>query len=114
MDALASLIDQFGDDPVLTIGVLVVFGTGLALFFAVTLLRERNEVRRRAASEADAAASTQSAPQRSLERLVAFLDANLSGEAGRNRPLQRQLIQAGFFDRRAIAIYFAARLAGAI
>src|SRR3954451_10419571 len=117
MDALASLIDSFGEDPVLTIGVLIAFGAGLALLFAIGFLRDRKDVRRRAASEseiANPAAPARTAPARSLERLVTFIDSNLSGEARRNRVLQRQLIQAGFFDRRAIAVYFGARFAGAV
>src|SRR5919199_6908605 len=117
MDALLELIDGFGDDPVVTIAVLAVFGCGLLLLFAVGLLRDRNDVRRRAAAETaqtQGGAQGRAVPARSLERLVTFLDANLSGEARQNRVLQQQLIQAGFFDRRAIAAYFGAPPSGAI
>jgi tight adherence protein C len=117
MDALLELVDGFGDDPAVTVGVLAVFGCGVLLLFAAGLLRERNEVRRRAAAETGqgpGAGQGRAVPARSLERLVTFIDANLSGEARQNRVLQQQLIQAGFFDRRAIAAYFGARLVGAV
>ena len=48
------------------------------------------------------------------ERLVSFIDENIAGDTRQNRVLRRQLIQAGFFDPRAGAVYSAARLGFAL
>jgi tight adherence protein C len=118
MDALASIIDGFGEDPVTTLAVLALAGGALLLFAIVGLAGDRKDLRRRASAGVQMADPAGGAPGKAkaqpFERLVAFLDQNLSGEAKQNRLLRLQLIQAGFFDQRAVAIYFGARLAGAL
>jgi tight adherence protein C len=118
MDALSALIDGFGDDPVVTLAVLGLAGGALMAFVLLGFVRDRRDLRRRASEGVEAAAPARAAGglpgkaerPRSLERLVAFLDANLSGDTRQNRVLRLQLVQAGFLDRRAGAVYFAARL----
>ncbi|HEX8166153.1 MAG TPA: type II secretion system F family protein [Beijerinckiaceae bacterium] len=121
MDALAALIDGFGDDPVVTLGILGLAGGALVAFVLLGFARDRQDVRRRASEGVDAPAPSRPAggpgkPERpkSFERLVSFLDANLSGDARQNRVLRLQLVQAGFYDPRAAAVYFAARLGFAL
>jgi tight adherence protein C len=115
MDAIAALIDGFGDDPVVTLAVLGLAGAALAAFAVVSFARDRKDLRRRASEGVEQPATARpggakAEPPKSLERLVAFLDANLSADARQNRVLRTQLIRAGFFDQRAGAVYFAARL----
>jgi tight adherence protein C len=119
MEALASLADRFGEDPVVTLAVLALAGGALLLFAIFALASDRKEIRRRASGGVEPATAPVGAPgqpakAQPFEGLVAFLDQNLSGDAKQNRLLRLQLIQAGFFDQRAVAIYFGARLAGAI
>jgi tight adherence protein C len=117
MDMILALIDGFGDDPVVTLAVLGLAGGAIAAYVVFGFARDRKDLRRRAAAGTDAPEPARQAgapgkPERpkSLERLVSFIDANLSGDTRQNRVLRRQLIQAGFFDARAGAVYFAARL----
>lgn len=117
MDALAVLFENFGEDPVTTLAVLAIAGGALAALGIVGFLGDRRNVRRRASEgveSAKAAASPGKPKTQPFERLVGFLDQNLSGDAKQNRLLRLQLIQAGFFDQRAVAVYFGARLAGAL
>jgi tight adherence protein C len=75
---------------------------------------DRKEVRRRASEGVQPTAAPAKPAAQPFERLVAFLEQNLSADAKQNRLLRLQLVQAGFFDQRAVAIYFGARLAGAL
>jgi tight adherence protein C len=118
MDALSALAESFGNDPVMTLAVLGAAGGGLLLFVVFGIARDRRDVRRRAADgvqpAASAAGPAETPARPSFERLVALLDQNLSADAKQNRLLRMQLVQAGFFDQRAVAIYFGARFAGAL
>jgi tight adherence protein C len=115
MEALASLAEGFGDDPVITLALLGLVGGALLLFVVFSLHGDRKEVRRRASEGVQpTAAPAKPATAQPFERLVAFLEQNLSADAKQNRLLRLQLVQAGFFDQRAVAIYFGARLAGAL
>jgi tight adherence protein C len=118
MEALASVMEGFGEDPVTTLAVLALAGGALLLVVIFGFASDRKDVRRRASAGSQMADPAGGAPGKPkaqpFERLVAFLDQNLSGEAKQNRLLRLQLIQAGFFDQRAVAVYFGARLAGAL
>ena len=118
METILALIDGFGDDPVVTLAVLGVAGGALAAYVVFGFARDRQGLRRRAAAGTDvpepARAPGKPERPRSLERLVSFIDENIAGDTRQNRVLRRQLIQAGFFDPRAGAVYFAARLGFAL
>src|SRR3954469_8252426 len=118
METILALIDGFGDDPVVTLAVLGVVGGALAAYVVFGFARDRQGLRRRAAAGPDipepARAPGKPERPRSLERLVSFIDENIAGDTRQNRVLRRQLIQAGFFDPRAGAVYFAARLGFAL
>jgi tight adherence protein C len=110
MDLLLPL-DGFGEDPLTTLAVLGLAGGALLAFALSGLVNDRKDLQRRASEGVQAAAPAgKTAAKPSFERLVAFLDQNLSGEAKQNRLLRLQLIRAGFLDQRAVAIYFGARL----
>src|SRR5215217_370965 len=98
MDAIAALIDGFGDDPVVTLVMLALAGGALTAYVVFGFTRDRKDLRRRAAAGTETAEPSRPAgapvkPERpkTLERLVSFIDANLSGDTRQNRVLQRQL-----------------------
>ena len=116
MDALDLLLDALGDDGALIVAVMALAAAGIALFLVFGFLRGRNDVRRRAAAEDTGSPRTQ-APgarvdaQKSFNRLIAYVETTFTGgNEKESRVLRRQMIQAGFFDPRAVPIYFAARL----
>jgi tight adherence protein C len=116
METLASLLDGFGDDPAVTIGLLGLVGGAVLVLALWELVRDRMVLRRRASEGVEARpASGARGGSASVDRVVGFLEANFSaGDAKEQRLLRRQLIQAGFFDPRALAIFFGARMAGGL
>jgi tight adherence protein C len=117
---ISAFLDAFGEDPAVTFGALIVVGALMALVFIAGVLRDRKDIRRRAATgdhRADRSQATgQGRPdsQESLERLMTFLESNLGGDSKQNRLLRTQLMQAGFFDPRAVAVFFGARLGSGV
>ncbi len=120
MDALDTLLDAAGADGALLAGFLVLSGAALVAVLLVGALRGRKDVRRRAAAEDAGGAARRSSgggraeAQRSLERLMSYVGTTFAGNEKESRVLRRQLIQAGFFDAKAVSIYFAARLTAGI
>jgi tight adherence protein C len=116
MDALDLLMDALGEDGALIVALLALAGVGLALFLVVSFLRGRNDVRRRAAADDVGSPRTKSPgaradAQKSFDRLITYVETTFTGGNEReSRVLRRQMIQAGFFDPRAVPVYFAARL----
>ncbi|CAA9364547.1 MAG: hypothetical protein AVDCRST_MAG90-3268 [uncultured Microvirga sp.] len=128
----ASLLDDLGRDPAVTFGVLGVVGGAMALVFVAGLWRDRREIRRRAsaagtlamagqpgagsagATSPGAAAQPGGGEPASFARLVTFLESSFGGDPGQMRLLRTRLIQAGFFDERAVAVFFGARVTGAV
>ncbi|MDQ4135679.1 MAG: type II secretion system F family protein [Pseudomonadota bacterium] len=120
MDALDTLLDVAGGDGALLVGLLALVGAALILVLLVGVLRGRKDVRRRAAAEDPGGVTTRSLgggraeAQQSLERLMNYVGTAFGGSEKESRVLRRQLIQAGFFDAKAVSVYFAARLALAL
>jgi tight adherence protein C len=118
VDAIDLLLDAVADDSTLLVGLLAVCGLAFLAVLAFGALRGRKDVRRRAAADDFGAATTRSIggagrieAQRSLDRLMTYMETTFAGSNEREgRVLRRQLIQAGFFDNRAVSVYFAARL----
>jgi tight adherence protein C len=116
VDALDTFLDAAGGDGALLAGFLVLSGAALAAVLLVGALRGRQDVRRRAAAEdgrsaARRASGGRAEAQRSLERLMSYVGTTFAGNEKESRVLRRQLVQAGFYDAKAVSIYFAARLA---
>jgi tight adherence protein C len=117
---LASLIDAFGTDPVVTFGALLAVAGAMALLFIFGLQRDRKDVRRRASAGIEETGPSGSGGQakagssESLERLMTFLESSFGGDSRQNRLLRLQLVQAGFFAQRAVAVFFAARFGGGL
>src|SRR3954454_16753349 len=121
MDWLTSLTDAFGDDGIVVLALLVLSGTGLLALLAAGFLHGRSDIRRRTSEGMDersasrAASGARGDANASLHRLAKYLETTFGGsDPHEKRVIRLQLIQAGFFDQRAIAAYFAARLASAM
>jgi tight adherence protein C len=116
MDALDLLIEALGEEGTLILAALVSIGGGLAIFLVFGFLKGRNDVRRRATAEDSGSPRTKSPggqadAQQSLNRLVTYVESAFGGgNEKETRVLRAQMMQAGFFDPRAVPIYFAARL----
>jgi tight adherence protein C len=122
MDAIDLLLDAFGEDGTVLAGLLGVAGAALVAVLMIGILRGRKDVRRRVAAEDAGAGSARGLggagrveAQRSLDRLMTSMETTFAGSNEReSRVLRRQLIQAGFFDNRAVSVYFGARLGLAV
>jgi tight adherence protein C len=121
MDPIEPLGILLDSDSTLAIGLLLLSGLGLLTMIATGALQGRGDIRRRT-SEGLGEATTSRPPgntraeaQASLHRLVGYIETTFSGGDPHERKLIRlQLVQAGYFDQRAVAIFFAARLGAAV
>ncbi len=114
MDTLNVLLDGALDDPALLLAALGAAALGLLAVLGVGLVQSRAALLRRATEGVDRAGS-RAAPggtaERPLERLGRYLETTFAQADDRQtRVLRLQLVQAGFFDQRAPAYYFAARI----
>jgi tight adherence protein C len=121
MNWLTSLTDAFGDDGALVLALLVLSGAGLLAVLAAGALQGRSDIRRRTSEGMDErstghpSSGTRGEAQASLHRLAKYLETTFGGSDPHEKRLIRlQLVQAGFFDQRAIAAFFATRLASAV
>jgi tight adherence protein C len=122
VDAIDLLLDAFGEDGTVLASLLGVAGAALVAVLVIGILRGRKDVRRRVAAEDAGAGSARGLggagcveAQRSLDRLMTYMETTFAGSNEReSRVLRRQLIQAGFFDNRAVSVYFGARLGLAV
>src|SRR5271166_2392861 len=120
---LDSLISAADGRPTMMLSVLVFLATATLAFGIMAAVHVRTAVKRRAAEVGtfDGAAATQDghslrgASRRVAQRLIEYTNRHYSGPSdGDKRQLRRRLIQAGFLDQRAVAIFFIARIGTAI
>ena len=109
MGALTTLLDGTG-----LVVVLIASGLGLLAMGGLTLVQGRSDIKRRTSEGAGALASGPRAEAQSLLRLVAHLETTLAGDPREAKRIRTQLVQAGFFDQRAVGIFFSARLGFAL
>lgn len=121
MDALATFANVLGEDSALIMGLLVASGLGLLALGVSSALQGRSDIRRRTSEGLGEAVASgypgtgRATAQASLQRLAGYIETTFSGGDPReNKLIRTQLVQAGFFDQRAIAFFFASRLAAAI
>jgi tight adherence protein C len=119
MDLIAALTDAFGEDGALVVGLLVASALGLVGIGLASVLQGRSDIRRRtseglAESPGSRKPGAAADAQASLNRLATYLESSLGGDPHERKLIRLQLVQAGFFDQRAIAMFFAARLGGAV
>ena len=120
MDLVGMLSDLLADDTVV-LALVAVPGVAIVALLGFSLLQSRFHVRRRAAEglSADAMSGTAAAGNgpggRSLDRLISYVETNLAGgDEKEQRLLRMRLTQAGFFDQRAVPLFFAVRLVAAV
>src|SRR4051812_20086168 len=120
MDLVSMLSDLLADDTVV-LALVAVPGLAVVALLGFSLLQSRFHVRRRAAEglRADAATGTATVGNgpggRSLDRLISYVETNLAGgDENEQRLLRMRLTQAGFFDQRAVPLFFAVRLVAAV
>jgi len=121
MDSLlASLTDAFGEDGLLIVGLLILSGLGLAAMIVMNFAQGRSDIRRRTSEgleqvEARGSGQAKAASQQSFTRLASYIENTFAGGNEKERQLIRlQLVQAGFFDQKAVAYFFASRIAAAV
>src|SRR3954468_24730916 len=124
MDAVFEFLSGFGGDSSTLVVSAFVFLSAAALAFGLmAVLQVRMAVKRRAAEIGTTGASAQADDPRSLryaskiatQRLIDYTAKHYSGEnAGEVKELRRRLIQAGYLDTRAPAMFFLARAVAAI
>jgi tight adherence protein C len=121
MSELGPFIESMANDG-LVLGLLAVFAVAFVILLGMGLLQSRKQLRRRATTGGDQAATdtkkagaVRTEAQRSLDRLMTYIESTFaSGNEKQKRLLRRQLVQAGFYDARAVPVFFAARVALAI
>lgn len=114
------IIGQFGDSSVTMLGLLVFLATGTLTFALMAGFRVRGAVKRRAAGiriddfEAGSG-SLRHTGSRAARRVIEYTNKHYSSVDDKNtKVLRRRLVQAGYFDPRAIAYFFLGRTVLAI
>jgi tight adherence protein C len=122
MDALFNLL-PIADNPTLLMSVLVFAAASTLAFGVMATVRVRGDVRRRAAgigievaaSGGDNSRSLRHASVKATQQLIDYTNKYFSPTGdGELKKVRRQLIQAGFLDPRAGALYFLARVVMAV
>jgi tight adherence protein C len=124
MDAVFDILsDLSGGDSTLMVSVFVFLSAAALAFGAMAVIQVRVAVKRRAAGIGSAEGKVSDDDPRSLryasriatQRLLDYTSKHYSGEnAGDVKELRRRLIQAGYLDSRAPALFFLARAVVAI
>ena len=125
MDALYEFMSRIsGDgDSTMMVSAFVFLSAAAFAFGLMALVQVRLAVKRRAAEISTGAANGTTDDPRSLrhaskmatQRLIEYTSKHYSGEnAGDVKELRRRLIQAGYLDARAPAMFFLARAVSAI
>ena len=123
MNAVFDMLTQFGGGSTMMVSLFVFLSAAALAFGVMAVIQVRVAVKRRAA-EIGTGTSTQGADDpRSLryaskvaaQRLIDYTTKHCSGEkTGDMKELRRRLIQAGFLDQRAPALFFLARAVAAV
>jgi tight adherence protein C len=118
MDLIASFIDTFGEDGAVVVFVMIASGLGMIGLLATGLVKSRSDIRRRTSegmAEVPQGSHGRKDAHASLGRLVTYLETTFAGgDPHEKKRIRLRLVQAGFFDQRAVAVFFTARLGGAL
>src|SRR5262245_41647217 len=124
MDAVFELLNDFaGGDSTIMVSVFVFLSAAALAFGMMAVIQVRVAVKRRAAGIGTAEGKPGDDDPRSLryasriatQRLLDYTSKHYSGEnAGDVKELRRRLIQAGYLDPRAPALFFFARTIAAV
>ncbi len=121
-DILAAIADIFDSDSTLMFVVALALGASAIGLIVPHLLKSRLAVQRRMAADAkDGDAPVKAANPAAggaRERLESFVgglaETAGQGDQSQTRVLRTKLIQAGYYDKRAVVWFFGMRLAGAL
>jgi len=120
LDFISALPEE---NPLLMMSGLVFLAAATLTFSVLAVIRVRTSVKRRASGLASADPSVNArslryasakAAQRLIDYTTRYYGAGTSADGGDVRNLRRRLIQAGFLDSRATALFFIARIVLAI
>jgi tight adherence protein C len=124
MDAVFELMGQIsgGDGSTMMVSAFVFLSAAALAFGVMAVINVRVAVKRRAAGigtgasqGGDDSRSLRHASKVATQRLIEYTSKHYSGEnAGEVKELRRRLIQAGYLDTRAPALFFMARAVAAI
>lgn len=117
------LLESFGNNAGMVLGLLVFLAVGTLSFGAMTMLRVRGAVKRRAAGitldvqyrSGQSSRSLRHSSLKAAQRLIEYATKHYSGLDDNNmRVLRRRLVQAGLFDPRAVGFFFLGRMVLAV
>src|SRR5438045_243012 len=124
MDALFEFLNDIaGGESTLVVSIFVFLSAAVLAFGMMAVIQVRIAVKRRAAginsiedkSATDDSRSLRYASKVATQRLLEYTSKHYSGEnAGDVKELRRRLIQAGYLDARAPALFFLARTVAAV
>jgi tight adherence protein C len=124
MDAAFEFLNDIaGGDSTLVVSLFVFLSAAALAFGVMAIIQVRVAVKRRAAGIGSAQGKAGTDDPRSLrhaskvatQRLLEYTSKHYSGEnAGDVKELRRRLIQAGYLDARAPALFFLARAVAAV
>jgi tight adherence protein C len=110
--ALPSL---FADSTVMLAALLIFIASATFAFSIMALIRSRGAIRRRAAGiheqdgPSNGSRSLRSSSTKAAQRLLDYTSKHYKADAEDMKVLRRRLVQAGIYDPRAVAVFFAAR-----
>jgi tight adherence protein C len=115
------LFSVFGDRSAMMLALMVFLAVAVLAFGLMAAAHARSSVKRRAAGIAEYTGelneqnSLRASSLRAVQRLLDYTTKHYSAaDSGDAKILRRRLIQAGIFDARAVAYFFAARTALAV
>jgi tight adherence protein C len=113
------LFGMFDDSSVMILGLLVFLASATLAFSIMAVIRSRGAIRRRASGiseeqngSSNGSRSLRHSSSKAAQRLLDYTNKHFA--AGNNEDtkiLRRRLVQAGIFDPRAVAFFFAGRTA---
>ena len=118
MPALDAFANAFRDSQSIMLTLVVVLAAGTLAFAIMAVMRSRGSLKRRHARIVDAPRNPRHALRhssaRAVARIVDYTNKHYSGDQEAMRLLRSRLIQAGIYDPRGVALFFAGRAALAI
>lgn len=120
MDALFEQLVQMSGDGSTMVSLFVFLSAAALAFGIMAIIQVRVAVKRRAAGigeieTTDDSRSLRHASKLATQRLLDYTNKHYSGEnAGQMKELRRRLVQAGYLDPRAPALFFFARAVSAM
>src|SRR5688500_17586758 len=109
---LDSALEMFGDHSAILMAVFVFLATTPLAFWAMSAVRVRGAVKRRAAGirndsgSQGGARSLRHTSMKAAQRLLEYTTRHYDTTDGNMKVLRRRLVQAGIYDPRAVGYFF--------